>query len=107
MSMHAGEGVRRLAIQGEMGIYGAAERTRDLLAQLAACAELELDLSGVEEMDSAGLQVLLVVKAEAQATGKPLRLLNHSRAVFEVLELLRMQDHFGDPVVIPADWRTR
>lgn len=97
--------VSTLSIEGEMSIYSAAEYKTQLLDHLADCEELELNLSEVGEMDSAGLQILLVLKREAEATGRDLRLINHSRAVYEVLELLNMQGHFGDPVVIPAEWR--
>ncbi len=96
-----------LAVEGEMTIYTAAENKAALFDQLDECKELELDLSVVNEMDSAGLQILLMLKREAAVKGKQLRLVNHSQAVFEVLELLRMQSHFGDPVVIPADWTTQ
>lgn len=97
--------VSTLSIDGEMTIYTAAEYKTQLLDQLEDCEELELNLSEVAEMDSAGLQILLVLKREAEAAGRHLRLINHSRAVYEVLELLNMQGHFGDPVIIPAEWR--
>ncbi len=93
-------------LEGELTIYTAAELKAALLPRLAECDELELDLAGVGEMDSAGLQLLLVLKREAAAAGRRLRLAHHSQAVVEVLELLNMQGHFGDPVVIPADWKT-
>jgi anti-anti-sigma factor len=97
--------VNTLKVDGEMTIYSAAEYKLRLLEQFAQCNELELDLSGVEDMDSAGLQILLMLKHEAETTGRQLRLINHSQAVFEILELLNMQGYFGDPVVIPAQWR--
>ena len=97
--------VSTLSIEGEMTIYTAAEYKTQLLDHLAGCEELELNLCDVGEMDSAGLQILLVLKREAEAAGCYLRLINHSRAVYEVLELLNMQGYFGDPVVIPAEWR--
>ena len=94
-----------VSIDGEMTIYTASEYKSQLLEQLTECHELELNLSEIEEMDTAGLQILLVLKREAEAGGCQLRMINHSRAVYEVLELLDMQNHFGDPVVIPAEWR--
>ena len=94
-----------LSIGGEMTIYTAAKYKSQLLDQLEQCQELELNLSEIDEMDTAGLQLLLVLKREAEAGGRQLRLINHSRAVYEILELLNMQGHFGDPVVIPAEWR--
>jgi len=93
-----------LHLDGELTIYTAAQHRATLLERLGACPELKLDLAGVTELDTAGLQLLLVLKREAQAQGRELRLVNHSQAVVEVLELLYMQAHFGDPVVIPAEW---
>ena len=59
-----------LRIDGEMTIYSAAEHKAQLLDHLDGCEELELDLSGVGEMDSAGLQVLLVLKREIERSGR-------------------------------------
>ena len=96
-----------LSIDGELTIYTAAEYKTQLLDHLVECEDLELNLSQVGEIDSAGLQILLVLKRDAEAAGRQLRLTNHSHAVYEVLELLNMQGHFGDPVVIPAEWRVQ
>jgi anti-anti-sigma factor len=97
--------LRTVSIDGEMTIYTALEYKTHLLEQLLDCHEMELNLSEIDEMDTAGLQILLMLKREAENGGRQLRLINHSRAIYEILELLNMQSHFGDPVVIPADWR--
>lgn len=91
-------------IDGEMSIYTAAHFKEQLLDRFDPGRVLELDLSDVQELDSAGLQILLMLKREAELAGSQLRLTKHSQAVFDVLELLNMQASFGDPVVIPADW---
>lgn len=98
-------GLKLLNIDGELTIYTAEKYKAQILEHLSECRELELNLSEIDEMDTAGLQILLVVKREAEDTNRHLRLINHSRAVYEILELLNMQSHFGDPVVIPAEWR--
>ena len=95
-----------LRIDGEMTIYSAAEQLAELREHMGNCEDLELDLAGVGEMDSAGVQLLLLLKNEVERAGRRLRLSNHSQAVFEVLELLKLQAHFGDPVVITADSKT-
>lgn len=100
------EGLCSVRIDGEMTVYTAVEHKARILDRLDDCEELELDLAAVGEIDSAGLQILLVLKREAAHAGRRLRLVNHSQAVFEVLELLDMQAHFGDPVVIPSEWQT-
>jgi ABC-type transporter Mla MlaB component len=73
-----------------------------LLNALAECRELDLDLSGVGEMDTAGFQLLLLAKREAANAGKTLRIGAHSKAVTELLDLYNMAGYFGDPLVIPA-----
>lgn len=91
-----------LRIEGELTIYRAAELKQTLLAAVAEHAELEVDLSQVSEFDSAGLQLLLLAKREAGAAGRTLRLVDHSPAVVEVLDLFDLVAHFGDPLVVAA-----
>ncbi len=86
-------------IDGEFTIYRAAELAAALKAALAAVPDggaLEVDLSEVSEMDSAGVQLLLAAKRSADETGRALRLAGRSAAVSEVLAILRLTDHFGE-----------
>lgn len=99
------KGVTHLAIRGEMSIYNALEYKQALLNFLKTSNELQIDLSGVAEIDSAGVQILLFLKREAVQLGIKFGLVQHSQAVVEVLELLNLSKHFGDPIVISADWR--
>lgn len=94
------EGHRQLRIEGDMNIYSAPELKRQLLDHLGADAELEINLSQVGEIDTAGFQVLCLAKREAVKSGKTLRLTSHSPAVLEVMDLYNMAAYFGDPVVI-------
>ncbi len=100
------DGIIKLSIKDDMTIYNAASLRETLLGHChSGTQELQLDLSGVNEIDSAGLQLLLLLKTEAQQRGFILRLLRHSEAVIEVLELLKLGMYFGDPIVIPANWK--
>jgi len=92
----------RLYPEGEMTIYRAAEFKPALLDALAQSDEIELDLSAVSEMDTSGVQLLMLMKREAVAAGKSLKLSGHSPAVLEVFELLDLGSWFGDPQVLPA-----
>lgn len=82
-------------ISGAMCIYTAVEQKQQLITALQQTDALVLDLSEVEEMDSAGYQLLWLVNREAGALGKDLTLLNCSAAVdsllrfFDATELLR------------------
>lgn len=100
------KGVYHLAINGEMTIYTALEQKNALVHPLKSAKELQIDLSGVSEIDSAGLQLLLFLKREATELGIKLGLIHHSKAVVEVFELLNLSKHFGDPIVLSADWKT-
>jgi anti-anti-sigma factor len=89
-----------LFIEGELSIYRAAELKELLLAHVMASQELEVDLGGVTEIDTAGLQLLILAKRTAQALQRELRLTSHSPAVLEIFELLNAAPLFGDPLVI-------
>lgn len=89
------DGRRHLQLKGDMNIYSAADLKRQLLDHLGAAAELEINLAQVGEIDSAGLQVLYLVKREAVKDGKTLRLASHSPAVLEVMDLYNMTAYFG------------
>lgn len=95
-------GTVHIAIQGDMTIYTASEQKNQLAGYLKPKRELQIDLAAVSEIDSAGLQLLLWLKQEAGQ----LSLINHSRAVVEVLELLHLTAHFGDPIVLSSHWKT-
>jgi anti-anti-sigma factor len=91
-----------LSIDGEMTIYRAAELRESLSAALAAGGDLELNLSGVTEMDSAGVQLLMAAKKTARDSQHEVRLVGHSPAVLEVFETLDLAGLFGDPLLMPA-----
>jgi anti-sigma B factor antagonist len=93
----------RLAFLDDMTIYQAQAQKDQLLAALAATANLELDLSGVGEMDSAGLQLLLLLKREGVRQGKQVTISGHSPRVQQILDFCNLVGVFGDPMVIPAN----
>lgn len=93
---------QRIAMQGAMTIYEAAEQKQTLLGALERCADLEIDLSGVSEMDTAGIQLLLLAKREAAKLDKRVRLTAHSAASLDAIDLYDLGGYFGDPVVISS-----
>ena len=92
--------VNRIAIEGEMTIYRAADLKVTVLEALRKARVLEIDLSGITELDIAGLQVLMLAKQAAAADQRELRLLRHSPAVMEIFEMLDLVAFFGDAVLI-------
>ncbi len=94
-----------LKIEGDYTVAQAAERKPPLLAALAALASgeaLTLDLSGVTEIDCAGVQLLLLAQREAGHQGSKLLLQQHSPAVLDAFALLGLAGHFGAPQAAAA-----
>ncbi len=96
------EGATRITLEGDLGIYHAAEIKRQLIDGVRAHPVLELDLSHVGQMDTAGFQLLTLAKRESEQRGSVMRIVGHSTAVREVIEFFNMVAFFGDPLVIPA-----
>ncbi|MDE2120440.1 MAG: STAS domain-containing protein [Betaproteobacteria bacterium] len=92
----------RVELHGAMDIYAAQTLHARLLELLRAHPRLELDLAGVDEIDSAGVQLLMSTKRAAAGQGRNLALVAHSPAVLETLELCQLLGFFGDPVVETA-----
>jgi anti-anti-sigma factor len=101
ITAHTVEGVCLIRIDGEMTIYTALA-CRDQLQQhlqhlqhsqhLQSCAALEIDLSGVTDVDSAGIQLLIQARRHAMDLDQPVRLLNPSAAMQEMIALYRLGD---------------
>jgi anti-sigma B factor antagonist len=95
--------MQTLDITGEMTIYTAAEQKGQLLAFIESGQSLEINLSQVSELDTAGTQLLILAKQEAARAQKKLRFVMHSNAVLDVLELANLTTVFGDPLFISGE----
>ncbi|QEI09479.1 STAS domain-containing protein [Pigmentiphaga aceris] len=80
-----------------MTIYRAAELKDTVLAAIADAQALDIDLRLVEEIDTSGIQLLLLARREAARQEKPLRLIGHSAAVREGLAMLGFGEQL-DPI---------
>lgn len=92
--------MQTLTIENDLTIFTVIEKKTSLLAFLNTGSDLEVDLSQVEEIDTAGLQVLILIKREAAKTGKSLRFVMHSKPVLDIIELANLTSAFGDQVVL-------
>lgn len=83
-----------LRLEGELTIYTAKAVQHTLLQALATLREgtaeqvLELDLSAITDADTAGLQLLLAARQQAQAEQRDVRLVACSTVVDETAALL-------------------
>ena len=79
-----------------MIIYEAAQQKIALLQILNEHTHMDIDLSNVNEMDTAGLQILLLLKRTAEKTGKTLRLVAQSPATLDVLDRYNLDNFFSE-----------
>jgi anti-sigma B factor antagonist len=94
------KGAVALHIEGAMTVSTAAALKKDLMKHIAKPGEREIVLTEVSEMDSAGIQLLMLAKREATRRGRPLRLTGHSPAVLGVIDTYDLAAYFGDPILI-------
>lgn len=94
----------RVKITGEMTIYHSAQLKTELGAIFLRNANMDLDLSDVSELDSAGFQVLALFRRDAIAQGKLFRLTKCSPPVSAVLKMFQVDwsGHNTDSVAATA-----
>ncbi|WP_233233829.1 lipid asymmetry maintenance protein MlaB [Bordetella sp. LUAb4] len=84
-----------LRLEGELTIYTAQEVRQRFLQALAAEAApvpLCVDLSGVTELDTSGVQLLLAARALAQTRQRQLRFGGLAAPLRDVIVLLGLED---------------
>jgi anti-anti-sigma factor len=82
-----------LQIQGEMSVQSAATLWSEAIAAVRSLGgEAILDLQQVSVFDTSGLQILLMLRRLALASGSRFCVLKPSHAVRQVLELCGLQD---------------
>lgn len=98
VSTNAPSQVSRLTLEGDLTIYEASLHKARLQAALEQADEggLEMDLSKVAEIDTAGLQILLLARRESLRLQQPLRITGANAAVRDVIGFCRLDDFFGE-----------
>jgi anti-sigma B factor antagonist len=88
----------RLCVSGEMTIYSAAAMKDYLVGELLAAVDgpLSLDVSRVTEIDTCGVQALLMVQRSVTAGGHSLSLVDASPVVREALGLCGLDSLCAD-----------
>ncbi|WP_263140685.1 STAS domain-containing protein [Pseudomonas sp. RIT-PI-AD] len=90
-----------LALSGSLTIYEVKQAHDEIRAALAAGERhWQLDLSELEELDSAGAQLLLALQRHLHGLDGQLDVRNPGDAVLELLELLHLQSLYPD--LLPA-----
>ena len=89
----------RVLLTGELTIYTVAETKTGLAEAMIGADQVEVDMSGVTEIDTAGLQLMLIAKRNP---GGQVRFVNHPRSVLRLVDLANLGAALGDPLVIAA-----
>ncbi len=87
-----------LALQGPLTIYEVNE-IQQALKPLHSPSSLTVDLANVDEIDTAGLQLLIALR---QWLGEHLHLTRHSAATIDMIDLFQVARFFGDDIVLPG-----
>lgn len=102
MKQDARTSALRIALDQDLTIYNAGSVKMQFLDALDANELLELDLSQVAEIDTAGIQLLVLAKRESLRQQRSLRIVAHSPAVRDAVDFFDLASYFGDPLLIPA-----
>lgn len=79
----------------DMTIYTAASQKQQLLTFIESGTELSLNLSDVAEIDTAGVQLLLLAQREAVRENKSLQFINPSQVVQNIIALADLTETLG------------
>lgn len=93
----------KISIQDEMTIYNVLQQKDNIIMHLQTEHALQIDLSEVTEIDSAGIQLLILLKNEASRKKNELSFIHHSQAVIDIVETFNLSSYFNDPVVLSAE----
>lgn len=92
INIEADNGSCRMRVEGDMTIYGAVELKKTLIEGLCSHERTELDLSGVDEIDTAGVQALILAERESRLIGREFRIASVSQPVASILKLYNLHD---------------
>ncbi|AZN36391.1 STAS domain-containing protein [Iodobacter ciconiae] len=89
-----------ILIRGEISIYTSKLMQETLLELLQSEHIIHIDLSEVNEIDSAGIQLLISLKKYAHNKKTTLQFQEHSLCVLDVIDLYNIAAELGDPLVL-------
>ncbi len=89
----------QITLAGELTVYSVAEVKARLAEAMNRHDEIEVDLAGITEIDTAGLQLMLIAKRRA---GKAVRFVHHSPTVMRWIDLANLGGVLGDLMLVDA-----
>jgi anti-anti-sigma factor len=76
-----------IAIEGNLNIYSVKDVKEQFSGYLENNKNLELDLSSVDTVDTAGFQLLAIVKKEVNSKDKIFKIINPSNEIVRIFDL--------------------
>lgn len=89
----------RVRLSGDLTIYTVAEIKAALAQAMDSADTLEVDLADITDMDTAGLQLMLIAK---RRIGKTVSFVKHSPVVLRFIDLANLGGVLGDLLVVEA-----
>ena len=92
-----GTATARMALVGEVDAVTAGQLQNGFIEAVRQHqpSRIDVDCEGVTFLDSAGIRTLVLCQADARQVDCHIILVNTSRAVYRVLEITGLLDHFG------------
>ncbi len=94
------EGTRaKVLVSGEFTIYTVGDIKARLAEVMQNCDDIEVDLADITEVDTAGVQLMLIAKRNP---GKNVVFTNHTPALLRLIDLASLGRTLGDLMVVDA-----
>lgn len=81
-------------IEHDLTIYTADETKKQMVEMIGKSVNIDLDLSAVGEIDTSGLQLLVMLKNECIARQGSLKMSKSSQPVINMLKMIGMTEYF-------------
>ncbi len=95
ISAHRDGDVLNIRVSGEMTIHNARELKKGLAEHLFSAKDIEMDLTDVSEMDTAGLQLMVLAMKESMDSGMRLKIASLSGPAERIITLYDMNEFLG------------
>ena len=85
----------KIVIEDEMTIYTASQLKEDFRPIIMDKRSLTISLQNVSEIDSSGIQLLMLIKRERQKIDLVTQFIDHSDEVQKIINLIRLNSYFN------------
>lgn len=93
----------RVRLGESLDIASAADARSRLLQVSQSSDNLELDLSSLSDIDTAGIQILLALRQQRLRQGVRTRMVHPSQPILDAFGLLGLQHVFDEAVVVSRE----